>query len=136
MRNRLETAAAPLRWLAALAYSAFMTLVLVQSSGSPVIGPPAPPGMPSLGREIILLAGHVIAFSVLTVGWYWAYRATLPPRPALRLAVMIGLGLGLATELAQMPVPDRGASVFDVAANWLATLLTAYAIRRQGMRAR
>ncbi len=112
----------------ALAYSAFMTLVLVQPSARPVVGPPAPPGPPTLEREILLTTGHIIAFAVLTALWTWTFAPRVPLRRSLLLAVVIGLSLGLVTELVQNAVPGRGASVLDITANSLATLGTAWFI--------
>lgn len=118
-----------MRRVYALAYSALMTLVLVQPSARPVVGPPAPPGPPTLEREILLTTGHIVAFAVLTVLWTWTFAPGVPLRRALLLAVGIGLTLGLVTELAQSAVPGRGASVLDITANSLATLGTAWLIR-------
>lgn len=124
LRNRF------FRAFCALAYTAFMTVVLIQPSADPIIGPPAPPGAPTLEREILLLTGHLVAFAVLTLLWTYTFYATIPLERAVLLAVAIGLAMGILTEMVQSIVPGRGASVFDVAANWFATLTTAWAIRR------
>lgn len=116
----------------ALAYTALLLLFLLQSSSQPVVGPAAPPGEPDLGREILLTFGHVLGFSLLVLLWWSAFDLTLPSGRAILLAVIIALVLGLMTELLQTLVPDRGASLFDLAVNWLVTLATAYAIRRAG----
>ncbi len=126
----------PILWrLSALAYSAFITVLLVQPSGQPVIGPPAPPGAPTLEREILLTFLHGVVFSLLTLVWTGAFVPGMPLQRALWLAVSIGLTLGLVTELVQIVVPGRGASVEDLAANYLATIGTAWVIylNRQGM---
>jgi VanZ family protein len=117
-----------LRLLYALAWTALVTLVLVQSSSQPVVGPAAPPGPPTPEREILLTCGHIIAFSILTVLWWWALTPHSPH--ALIQAVIVGLILGLVTEWAQTLVPDRSASLFDIATNTLVTGLTAWTIRR------
>jgi VanZ family protein len=113
------------RWLCALAWTALLLVVLLQSSSQPVIGPPAPPGDPPLEREILLFGGHVVGFGGLTWLWWQALRLALRPRLALLLAVAIALALGSVTELAQAIVPDRAPSWFDLATNWLVTLVTA-----------
>jgi VanZ family protein len=116
-----------LRLLYALAWTALVTLVLVQSSSHPVVGPAAPPGPPTLEREILLTSGHVVAFSILTFLWWWAL---IPLSSyALTQAIMIGLILGIVTEWAQTLVPDRSASLFDMATNTVVIGLTAWVIR-------
>lgn len=115
------------RWVIALAWTALAVVLLVQPSGQPVIGPAAPPGPPSLRRELLLTTGHVVMFATLTVVWWWALRRSV--RWALSGAVLIALALGFATELAQTLVPDRNASLYDLAVNTLVTLATALAIR-------
>jgi len=111
----------------ALAWTALVTLVLVQSSSQPVVGPAAPPGPPTLEREILLTSGHIVAFSILTFLWWWALL-TISPRPLLH-AILIGLALGIVTEWAQTLVPDRSASLFDMATNIVVIGLTAWVIR-------
>jgi VanZ family protein len=116
-----------LRLFYAFIWTALVTLVLVQSSSQPVVGPPAPPGPPALEREIFLTSAHVVAFSILTFLWWWGL---LPISPrALTHAVIIGLVLGIVTEGAQTFVPDRSASLFDIATNTLTIVLTAWVIR-------
>jgi VanZ family protein len=119
------------RWLCALAWTALVTLTLLQSSSQPVIGPAAPPGEPPLEREILLLIGHVIAFGVLTWLWWWAWSLYYNAQTALLLAVLIALVLGTSTEILQALVPDRATSWFDLVTNWIITLLTAWRIQRR-----
>lgn len=121
-----------LRQFIALAYTAVLLLFLLQSSSQPVVGPAAPPGEPDLGREILLTSGHIFGFGLLVLLWWSVFRLNLPTGRSLLLAVIIALTLGLLTELLQNLVPDRGASLFDLAVNWLVTLATAYGIRRTG----
>lgn len=115
----------------ALVYTLLMTVALLQSSSRPLIGPPAPPGPPDLGREILLTSGHIVGFALLTLLWWWALRAWQPVMHALFAAAAFALIFGLITELAQNFVPDRSASTFDLATNWLVTLVTAWAIHRR-----
>ena len=119
-----------LRWVYALAWTALLLVLLLQSSSQPVIGPAAPPGKPTLAREILLTSGHLIGFGVLTVLWWRALVTKQSARVALIGAVVISLALGVMTELAQATIPDRMASLFDVAANSIVTVATAWAIFR------
>jgi len=41
---------------------------------------------------------------------------------AVGIAIFITLTLGTATELLQTVIPERGASLLDLAANWLGVL--------------
>lgn len=118
------------RYFYALAYTLVLTIALLQSSQHPVIGPAAPPEPPDLPREIALTSAHIIGFSLLTLVWWWAFHATLPTPRALLLAVLIALPLGFITEILQTLVPDRGASLLDMAANWLSSLGMTWMILR------
>ncbi|MFO7320758.1 MAG: hypothetical protein DIU68_003435 [Chloroflexota bacterium] len=115
----------PIRWSVALAYTVFVTILLVQSSTQPLVGPPAPPGPPDLQRELLLTLGHVVTFSLLVIIWWWAGKALLPAPRALFVAVGFALVFGLITELAQTAMVDRQASLFDLAVNWTTTIATA-----------
>lgn len=122
---------AALRWACALGWTVILLVVLLQSSSQPVIGPPAPPGDPSLARELVLTLGHVVGFAGLTVLWWWALSWRLRLRSALLLAVLVALSIGIFSELAQAAVPDRAASWFDLVVNIGVTLVTAWAIERR-----
>lgn len=124
--NRLYPEHPLLRQVIALAYSALLTLILLQSSSQPYIGPAAPPGPPDLARELLLTTGHVAGFALLVFVWW---RALPPTAHGLLIAVCIGLALGTITELLQNLVPDRSASLFDLATNYAVTLATAWVIR-------
>ena len=119
------------RWGCALGWTALVLVMLLQSSSQPVIGPAAPPGKPTLAREILLTTGHVVGFGVLTVLWWWALQAATTGRAALVGAVSVSLVMGVATELAQAAIPDRATSWFDLAVNMGVTLATAWIIARR-----
>lgn len=118
----------PLRVLLALAWTLFATVLLVQSSSSPVVGPPAPPGDPELVREVQLIFGHITVFSVLVCLWWWALTAYIPETRVLFVAVAFALIFGAITEWAQTFSANRSASIFDLAVNWAVTLITAILI--------
>lgn len=121
-----------LRWLVALAWTVLVTVLLVQSSSEPVVGPAAPPGDPTLGRELMLVAGHVVAFSVLTALWWWAAQTMMPASRALFVAVVVAMVVGGLTEVAQMAVSDRSASLLDLGVNWVVAAVTARYLYRLG----
>jgi VanZ family protein len=112
----------------ALSFTLLTTVLLVQSSSKPILGPPAPSGHPDLMREIELTFGHIVAFGTLVSLWWWALVPNLPSQRALFVAVGFALIYGVITELAQSAVPDREVSLFDVAVNWCTTALTAVTI--------
>lgn len=114
----------------ALGWTALLLVTLLQSSRQPVVGPPAPPGQPTLARELLLTGGHIIGFSLLTLLWWRALITVGSARRALILAVVIALVIGTLTEVAQATIPDRSASLFDLTVNWLVTLATAAILHR------
>ena len=118
----------PFRIALAFGWTILVTIMLVQSSGQPMVGPPAPPGQPSLTRELELTAGHVVTFFVLVVLWWWALSSSLTEPRALFVAVGFALIFGILTEFAQSAVPDRQVSLFDLAVNWSVTIMAAVAI--------
>lgn len=115
----------------ALAYLILLTVLLLQSSAQPVVGPAAPKEF-NLVWEILLTSGHIIGFSLLVVVIWWALCPPAPLRWTLITALLLAFGLGLTTEILQSIVPDRSASLFDLAVNWGAALATArYLYRHQ-----
>ncbi len=100
--------------------------MLLQSSSHPYVGPAAPPGPPDPVRELLLTSAHIIGFALLVTLWWKAFA---PSTRALLMAVLVALILGTMTELLQNFVPDRSASLFDLATNIVVTLATAWLIR-------
>jgi VanZ family protein len=111
-----------LRRLYALVWVALITVLLLQSSENPLLGPAAPPGDPPLWREVLLAVGHVVAFSGLVALLWWALVVNASFRRALTIALVISLALGLVTEMGQALVPDRSALVVDLIVNWLSSI--------------
>lgn len=105
------------RRLMAVLWTLLVTVMLLQSSGHPVVGPPAPPGPPDFNREIQLTIGHIITFSVLTLLLWWALRPNLSTGRSLFVTLAFTLIYGVITELAQMMVVDREPSFYDMAIN-------------------
>ncbi len=80
------------------------------------------------GSEVTDAIGHVILYGVLTGLWYWALRVHTIHAWAGALAVALTVGIG--TELLQVFIPDRGASVLDLAANTIGPLLAVPFVRK------
>lgn len=114
-----------LRRLYAVAWVTLAAVTLLQSSGAPVVGPPAPPGAPSQAREYFLTGGHIIAFALMLLLIWWALR---PAPHALIAALVCCLIFGWVTEAAQQLVPDRSASIDDLLVDWAASGIAALVI--------
>lgn len=119
------------RRVLALGFTLVATVMLVQSSTNPLLGPAAPPEPPDLKREILLTSGHIVVFGVIVLAWWWALLPNLPSGRALFVAVGFALIFGIITELAQSLVPDRQVSAFDLAVNWVTAVITAVSINRR-----
>ena len=115
------------RWLCAVVWLGVVTLTLLQSSEHPLLGPPQPPGPVSLEREIFLDSAHILAFSAMVFLIWWGLQ---PARRALLVALIFCWGYGIATELLQTLVVDRGASFSDLFFDFAATGIMAYLIFR------
>ncbi|MCA0457701.1 MAG: VanZ family protein [Chloroflexi bacterium] len=113
----------------ALGYTALLTLVLVQSSANPLLGPAAPREF-DLAWEILLTMGHLVGFSILVLVNWSALATVTTSRRALVATVVFACLLGLISELLQTLVPDRSASLFDLGCDWLVAFATAYVIHR------
>lgn len=114
----------------ALAYTALLTLLLVQSSAQPVVGPVAPREF-NLAWEILLTLGHLVGFSLLVFLIWSALTTVAPSTRSLIIAVVFACLLGLITEILQTLVPDRSSSLFDLACDWGVAFALAYVIHRQ-----
>lgn len=120
-----------LRWLLALAWTALISVLLVQSEQNPMINTGIPPGEPTLEREIVFTTAHLIAFSITSALWFWAWFGHINLRTSLILGVAIAIVIGGVTEYLQSFVPDRQASLFDLLANCIGALGIAYFIWRK-----
>ena len=127
-------AAALLRFGVAAAYTAFITVLILQPSGQPVIGPAAPPGPPSLRRELLLTLGHVAVFIPLLIVWYAALRTLKSYDDALRTAARFCLLFAVVSEIAQVAAINRSVSFFDAAANCLGIGIGIWIIARMNRR--
>jgi len=114
-----------LRGGVALAYTAILTVYLLQPHTSPVIAKPSIPGQPALSREILRTFGHFVTFGGLTLVWASALSAVWPFRRALVVTVTVMVIFSAASEWAQSFVRERSASVEDFTADVLGVLLGA-----------
>jgi VanZ family protein len=119
-----------LRIIVAISYIVLLTLVLLQSSARPILGPSAPPEF-NLGWEVLMTTAHLTGFGLLVLIIWSAMTTVTSTNRALVVAFLFACSLGLVTELLQTLVPDRGASLFDLACDCGIAFTVAYLIRRQ-----
>ncbi|HMM27971.1 MAG TPA: VanZ family protein [Aggregatilineaceae bacterium] len=122
-----------LGWLAVLGWLALVGfLMLAPGEGSLVEDTSRAFG----GTDLTDALGHVVLFGVLAALLAHALSFHLPPDRALWLAAAVAITVGTALELAQLLAIERGASLLDLAANWLGPLAAATWLRRTGFSAR
>ena len=83
------------------------------------------------GTDLSDATGHVLLWGFLAMFYYRVLRLRYPIRQAVGMAMLIVMAIGVATEIAQGFVPDRGPSIFDVAADWLGAGTFYVWLRRQ-----
>lgn len=124
--------APPIRWLVALLWTLWISIILIQPEAQPVIDIGLRPAPPSFERELVFTTGHVIAFGLTALLWWWVMtRYTANPR-ALIVAVGIALIVGTVTESLQAYTPDRHPSIADFLANVTGASLVALWLYRHG----
>ena len=114
----------------AIGYIALLTMILLQSSAHPYIGPSAPPAFDPRW-EMLMTTAHLTCFALLVIFIWSALTTVMSSNRALIVAVIFACSLGLITELLQTLVPDRGASLFDLACDWGVAFAVAYFIYRR-----
>ena len=119
-----------LRIAVALVYLVVLTVILLQSSAHPYLGPSAPPEF-NLAWEILMTLSHLTCFGLLVVVIWSALTTVTTSNRALVVGILFACSLGLITELLQTLVPDRGASLFDLACDCGIAFAVAYLIHRQ-----
>lgn len=122
---------APLRIIAALCWTALLTLLLLQGEADPVIDLGIPRGENTVARELVFGALHLVAFAVTCLCWFWAQPQAWPRRRRIIGACLIAISLGIITELLQTYTLDRHASWLDLAANTSGAILAARLIWRR-----
>jgi VanZ family protein len=132
MRTLLNNAR--FRWLVTLTYTVLFFIVLVQPGDRPVVGPRVPEGPPSFGRDMIFTAGHIIVVAILTGFWWWSLKQHYPAWKALVVAMAVALLVATIGEFVQTLSPDRHASVLDLSANAVGTIVAGAALWYRGRR--
>jgi hypothetical protein len=127
----MKTAQWPgLRLTLLLIWGVFALILTTQSDRVPLVHlMTSTIGSTDLGATV----GHAGLFAALTGIAYVAFALRLPGRRALMLAMALALLAGTGTELFQMFVADRAASLSDLLANWLGVFVTGFIIAYRQM---
>ncbi len=120
-----------LRWTAAIAWSVWITILLIQPEADPIINLGLPTGPQTFLRELFFTCTHLLAFALTCALWQWALSACMRIGASIVCACVIALGLGASTEYLQTLTPDRHPSWIDLIANCYGALLAAWFIWRR-----
>ena len=121
----------PIRWLAAIAWTILLSILLLQPEADPVISLGLPTGPQTLAREAFFTALHMMAFALTCALWYWTWQGHLAFGASLALGIVFAFVLGAATEFLQSFAPDRYPSLLDFIANLFGAILAARLIWQQ-----
>jgi VanZ family protein len=102
------------RWALALAWTGMIMVLMLTPSDKAVVEETS---NSFGGTDLTDTVGHVILFGVLALLWWAALACRGDARAALWRGVGWAAALGVALEIAQHWVPERGVSVLDLVAN-------------------
>ena len=105
------------RWGLALAWTLYLTILLLQPELQPIIPTGLQPAPPSFEREVFYTSIHLLFFGITAVLWCFALEKDLSPMMVLLIAALFLVSYGFVTELAQGTVPGRTPQVGDMLAN-------------------
>lgn len=114
---------AQLRLLVVAVWGIFAIILTTQSTRIPLVQLMA---VTIASTEFGDAVGHAGLFAVLTLVAFLALNIRLTRYHALWLAMIITLLLGTATEISQLMVADRSASLSDRLANYLGVFLVGF----------
>ncbi len=120
-----------LRWTTAIAWSIWLTILLLQPESDPIINLGLPTGPQTFLRELFFTCVHLLAFALTCALWQWALSAVMGLRASIALACIFAICLGASTEYLQTLSPDRYPSWIDLIANCYGALLAAWYIWRR-----
>ena len=117
------------RWLISPLLTLVLVVLLLQPGEQSITDTGILQGPPGLARDLFFIAGHIGWFGLLVVLWRWTLVTRFHTTSALVLAVLIALVVGTSTELAQTLIPNRGATLVDLLANYVGIVLAVVAVR-------
>jgi VanZ family protein len=106
-----------IRWGIALAWTLYLTILLLQPELQPILPTGLPPAPPSLEREIFYTSMHLLFFGITAVLWCFALEKDLSLVMVMLIAALFLVSFGFVTELAQGTVAGRTPQVSDMLAN-------------------
>lgn len=106
-----------LRWGFVLAWTLFLTVLLIQPSAQQIIPTGIPEAPPSFEREVFFTCIHLLFFGFTAVLWCFALEKELLPTMTLLIAAIVLLSYGFVMEYAQGTIPGRTPQWNDIVAN-------------------
>jgi VanZ family protein len=107
----------PVRWLIAVAWMVFLTILLLQPLDNPVIPTGVKPAPPTFMREVYFSSMHALIFSITAIIWTWTLVKHFSIRTAMWITVIALFVYGIGTEFAQAQTPGRAPQRIDILAN-------------------
>jgi VanZ family protein len=117
------------RWLAWAAYLLLMLVLLWQPEQTPIIPTGIPSGPPSLQRDLIFGAAHVVMSGGFVMLLLWAWMPKLPAPRVWWAALAAIAAFSIFTEWGQTLAAGRSASLYDWACNMLGGVLAVVVAR-------
>ena len=112
-----------LRWAVTLAWTAFLTILLVQPEAQPVIPTGVQPAPPSFERELFFSSIHLIFFCITATLWCFSLESYFDLRLTMISVILFITSYGFVTEMAQGLIPGRAPQVWDIIANLLGGII-------------
>lgn len=103
-----------LRWSIALIWTGLILLLMLTPSDQPVVEDTS---ATFGGTDFTDAVGHVVLFGALALFWWAALTYSREYSTAHNLGLGLALLLGIALEIAQHWIPERGTSLLDLGAN-------------------
>lgn len=105
-----------IRWAIAIAWTVFLSILLLQPENQPIIPTGVQPAPPSLSRELLFSSVHIITMSVTAILWAFALNIQIKNYRLMALIIVL-INFGLGVEYLQGSIPGRTAQWWDMLAN-------------------
>jgi VanZ family protein len=106
-----------IRWGLALAWTLYLTILLLQPELHPIIPTGIPTAPPSFEREVFFTVVHLVFFGITAVLWAFALEKEMSLTMALLIVAIFLLSYGFVIELAQGTVQGRSPQIWDILAD-------------------
>lgn len=115
-----------LHWFIAIAWTIFLSILLLQPESQTIIPTGIQPAPPSLKREILFSTVHLVTMGFTAIIWCFALGIRKKDYPLIALVMML-VSYGLSVEYLQGFVAGRTAQWWDMLANIIGISLGIYA---------